>query len=566
MAKNKHKKKGSALSVNEKTHSSPHLDYRLNTSLVNQLILEEPDIGEEEPDEINEENEDDTDLLDLTQLTPTNVIINFVEAWVDEDYELAYDLLAGNSPLREGLSQEDWVNRREKWAEEAQPDWLLPGFVREHESPASGLWLPNALKRRPSSTLELEAGWSVELKDSAFVEALPELMSPTLVYKETGRHWFWITYSLIQEEDRWRIHSVADESARLRALPSSQIRKRMSDIEQEANKVVKKSPPEHTDNSEKALAEISSVISLMNTTLFFEDILLAKPDAREEEIQGAYQAAITLGDYERGVTYLDILMERFPEQRTQTLQIRAATQMQLIEQYSGGDREDDEKSSKHITHLEEQAEADLRESLSIKDTPQAHMLMGKLLYEAGNGTRLDEAESHLHDAEASGVGELEAILIEHTLGDIAADREQYQQALTHYQRVAEIEPQYEYIWHDIGDIYLQMKKPQDAEAAFKKNIELHPSDLEAYNHLVGIYEQKERFTEARELLEQGLLANPDSAYLLALLAAVYYDSGDREAARELLDEAEEADPDEPVVQIYREGMKQLDLKREQTQQ
>lgn len=154
MAKNKHKKKGSALSVNEKTHSSPHLDYRLNTSLVNQLILEEPDIGEEEPDEINEENEDDTDLLDLTQLTPTNVIINFVEAWVDEDYELAYDLLADNSPLREGLSQEDWVNHREKWAEESQPDWLLPGFVREHESPASGLWLPNALKRHPSSTLE----------------------------------------------------------------------------------------------------------------------------------------------------------------------------------------------------------------------------------------------------------------------------------------------------------------------------------------------------------------------------------------------------------------------------
>jgi len=559
-----------ALDVNKKMHTSPYRDYRLNVSLVNQLILEAPDIGEEEPDEIDAEHEEadeeGEETLDLTQLTPTDVIVNFVEAWVDGDYELAYDLLAINSPLREGLSQEDWAARRDKWAEEAQPDWLRPSFVREHENPASGLWLPNALKRRPSATQELEAGWSVELKDTAFVEALPELTPPTLVFQETGRHWFWITYSIVREEDRWCIHSVADEGNRLRALTTAQIKKRINDMENEANKVVKKSPPKNIDNPEKALAELSSIISLMNTTLFFEDILLAKPDAGEETIQGAYQTAITLGDYERGIIYLDILMERFPDQRAETLQIRAATQMQLVERYSIEDVESDEETDEHIAHLEEQAEADLRESLSIKDTPQAHMLLGKLLYEAGDGTRLDEAESHLHDAEAFGVSEQEALLIEHTLGDIAADREQFEQALTHYQRVAEIDPQYGQIWHDIGDIYLEMKQPQDAEASFKKDIELHPSDLEAYNHLVGLYEEDERFTEARELIEQGLLANPDSAQLLALLAAVYYDSGDREEAAEILNEAEEADPDEPIVKIYREGMKQLDIKREQTQQ
>jgi len=553
-----------ALDVHQKTHTTPHLDYRLNTALVNRLILEAPDSGEEEPEESDEEDGEEAETVDLTQLTPIEVIVNFVEAWGEEDYALAYDLLASNSPLREGLSQEDWVERREKWAEEAQPDWLRPGFAREHESPASGLWLPNALKRRSSTTQELEAGWSVELKDTAFVEALPELTSPTLVFQETGRHWFWITYSIVKEEDRWCIHSIADEGNRLRSLPTAQIKKRINDMENEANKVVKKSPSNNIANPEKALAELSSIISLMNTTLFYEDILLAKPDVGAETIQGAYQAAITLGDYERGIVYLDFLMERFPDQRMATLQIRAATQMQLVERYSSGDLESDEETDEHIDRLEEQAEADLRESLSIKDTPQAHMLLGKLLYEAGEGGRLDEAESHLHDAEAFGVSELEATVIEHTLGDIAAEREQFEQALIHYQRVAEIEPQYEHIWHDIGDIYLELKKPQDAEASFKKGLELHPSDIEVYNHLVGIYEQDERFTEARELIQQGLLANPDSAQLLSLLAAVYYDSGDREEAQELLNEAEEADPDEPLVKIYREAIKQLDLKREQT--
>jgi tetratricopeptide (TPR) repeat protein len=552
-----------ALAVNEKLHSKPYLDYRLHSALVNQLILEAPDIGEEEPGEIDEEGEGKEGEIDLAQLTQTDVIINFVEAWAQEDYELAYDLLASNSPLREGLSREDWAARRETWAEEAQPDWLRPGFVREHESPASGLWLPNALKRRPSNTIELEAGWSIELKDSAFVETLPELMSPVQVFPETGRRWFWITYSIVREDDRWCIHSVADEGARLRTLPSAQLKKRRDDLGKEAEKVVKKSSPEDIDNPVKALTELSSVLSLMQTTLFFEDMLLTKADTREEDIQGAYQTTVMLEDFERGIIYLDILIERFPDERAVALQLRGGTRMQLAEQYSSGNRVGDEKTDEYITHLEEQAEADFRESLSIKDTPQAHMMMGRLLYETGNAARLDEAEAHLHAAEASSVGELEAIVIEHTLGNIATDREQFEQALTHYQRVAEIDLEYEGIWIDIGNTYFNLKKPQDAEASFKKELELHPSELEAYNRLVEIYEQDNRYIEARELLEQGLLANPDSAPLLSLLAAVYYDSGDRESAKELLDEAEEADPEEPLVEIYREGIRQLDLKREQ---
>ncbi len=569
-----------ALDVNKKMHISPYRDYRLNVSLVNQLILEAPDIGAEEPDETNEENEEEREeeyiegeeTLDLTQLTPNDVIVNFVEAWVDEDYELAYDLLASNSPLREGLSQDDWVARRNKWAEEAQPDWLRPAFVREHENPASGIWLPNPLKRRPARTQELEAGWSIELKDTAYVEALPELMRPTLVYQETGRHWFWITYTFVREEDRWCIHSVADEGERTRALTAAQIKKRVDELGKKAAKVTAKTPVDSDITSVDQVAlmnDINDVFSLLNTTLFMEDILLAKPEADETAIKEAYDIALSLRNYERAITYLDILMERFPALRAEMLPIRAATQMQLIARYSGEDEESEEDEeegedvNERIERLNELVEADLLEALNIKNTAQPHMLLGQLLYEWGDETRWDEAEAHLHAAEGFSVTPLEATIIEQTLGDIAAARAQYEQALIHYQRVAEVDPQYGHIWHSIGDTYLQLDKPQDAEASFKKDIELHPADLEVYNHLIGIYEQEERFTEARELIEQGLLANPDSPYLLALLAAIYYDSGDREAAVELLNEAEQIDPDQPIVKVYREAIKQLDLKREQ---
>lgn len=547
-----------ALAANEKTHTSPHVDYRLNVSLVNQLILEAPDIGEEELEEIDEADEDDTDLFDLTQLTPTDVIINFVEAWVDEDYELAYDLLADTSPLRGGLSQEDWVNRREKWAEEAQPEWLLPGFVREHESPASGIWLPNPRKRRPSNTLELEAGWSVELSNAAVVEALPELATPTLVYQETGRRWFWITYSLVQEEVRWRIHSIADEGANLRALPTAQITKRIGNIENEANKIVKKSPPKRADSPEKIMGDISGVISLMNTTLFFQDILLTKPDVGEEAIKLSYQTALALSDYERCIAYLDVLMERFPEQRAQTLQIRAATQMQLIARYSEeveeGDEDeesDEEVDDERITRLEELAEADLRESLRIKNTLEGHLLLGQFLYESNDHERFDEAEAQLNEAQAMGVNEAQTELIEYTLGSISYERERFDQALVHYQRVAEIDPQRENIWHMIGDSQIQLEQTAVAEASFKKELELHPANMAVYGHLVKLYSESERFDEARELLEHGLIENPDSPRLLALLSSVYFETGEIEQAEELLQEAEEIDADSPTVLAMR---------------
>src|SRR5437763_16903953 len=67
-----------ALDVNKRKGTQPHKDYRLNSSLVNELILEAPGLEEAELDEEAEPEEEDEeeDTIDLHGLYPAGVIGN----------------------------------------------------------------------------------------------------------------------------------------------------------------------------------------------------------------------------------------------------------------------------------------------------------------------------------------------------------------------------------------------------------------------------------------------------------------------------------------------------------
>jgi hypothetical protein len=155
-----------AMAVNKKHGTLPHKDYRYNLSLVNRLVLEAPDADLDDEDE---------DRIDLAGLDPQAVVINFVEFWIDGDYDSAYELLSSESTLREGLSREEWIERREDWSEEANPGELEPDFIHEREPRESKLWLPNPLSAKHStSRKEIEIGWSIELDQIPTSETLPE--------------------------------------------------------------------------------------------------------------------------------------------------------------------------------------------------------------------------------------------------------------------------------------------------------------------------------------------------------------------------------------------------------
>jgi len=535
-----------ALDVNKKHSTIPHKDYRLHASLVNQLVLEAPGIDEEE------EEENDSSPLDLNNLEPDQVVTGFVDSWAGGDYKFAYNLLADDSPLREGLTEEQWIERREAWAAEAHPLRLKPNFLHEIETQKTALWLPNPFSRGQStSRKEIEAGWSLELADTSL--PLPELPRATAVYQETRRHWFWTSYALEQGENGWRIQTMTDAGTNAQGLSIAEIQKRIGEHDRRIEDITKKHRPTDPD----AAQYFAEILWRSMQAIYYDDALLARLPLDQAIYLDASGRAIILMELERGLVYLERMAQQFPEQRGETLREIAAVQLQLSEEFYTGEEEydfedeDEEEAEERGQHFVELAETTVRESLNIDDSASGHILLADMLIENGDEEKLDEAEEHLLQAQALPTSQVEETLIESKLGDVYAEREHYEQALAHYQRVIEIDPNFSGAWYNIGQTYKMLENNEEAKAAFKRSIALNPDDVESYAELVEIYTGEGQISEARDLLEEGLSANPDSAHLLVLLSSTYFDD-DPEHAEELLEEAEEIGPDLMIVQLYRQ--------------
>src|SRR5216683_5954332 len=124
------------------------------------------------------------------------------------------------------------------------------------------------------------------------------------------------------------------------------------------------------------------------------------------------------------------------------------------------------------------AEASIRESLALDNDYLGHMLLAELLKE--DPERLDEAEDHLNQAKALTTNEDIEFAIEHSLGEIAMDQEQYDKALQHFQRVAEFDPTDAENWYDIAEAHNLLEDIDEAETNYKRAIELQPDDIDFY--------------------------------------------------------------------------------------
>ena len=164
---------------------------------------------------------------------------------------------------------------------------------------------------------------------------------------------------------------------------------------------------------------------------------------------------------------------------------------------------------------------------------------------------LVEAETHLHQAQTLTSEPKEQAMIETEFGEIAEERDQYEQALSHYRRVVDLQPDYPHGWYNVGKTYSILGQAEESIESYKQAISVDPDDIDAYGELVTSYLSAGRVLEARTLLEQGLERDPESAPLLTLLASTYFDS-DPERADELLSEAESIEPDSIMVQLYRQ--------------
>jgi tetratricopeptide (TPR) repeat protein len=511
-----------------------------------QSILGSPSLDEEEETDLDEAEQDEEDS-DLRDLPPQEVVTTFVESLVDGDYDTAYDLLSSESPLREGLSRDEWIERRENWVDEANPGDLEPSFIREREPQQSGLWLPFGISRS-SGSKEIEAGWSMEMDETPVSETLPELPKATAVYEETQRHWFWASYTLVQEEGAWRIQNMIDEATHAQGLPIEELQKRVQELDQYLEEFRQKYTVADLQQFTEADSQrsVEEMFWRAMRGIGYIDALIKKTPLDRTLYEQAAARMVVFNQLERSLVYLEPLARLFEEERAASLRALAEVQQRLSDKYF--DIGDDKIGER----LQELAVEALNESLTIEDNIEAHISLAELLIE---DDRLDEAEEHLLRAKAMTTDPSEEAHIEMHLGEIATGREQYEEALHHYQRAAELAPNSPDSWVDLARAYEKLDNLEEAEANYRRAIELEPGNEDLYYALSKMYSEHGQPTKAIEAIEDGLSANPDSAILSVYLASMYLENKEYRQAEIFLDKAERLDPKLGMISMFREVLK-----------
>lgn len=523
-----------ARSVNQWRSTPIHKEYRHHLPTINQLIWDAADVGE-----------DRSQTFINPTLEPDEVVATFIGGWSLGDYGLAYDLLSTNSTIRDSMERDEWLELRRAWAKEAHPTRFELGYVREREARAPALWLPNTFGgRNLNSRKEIEIAWSLEISDTQLSGTLKEMPMGTTIYKETGRHWFWISYTLTQEQGKWRIQQMTDEGASAQALAIPELQQRMKENDERINELIQqRSQP----NSPELQAQTEEVVRRIIQSLHYDDALIVKLPLDRSILGDAYNRATGIGALERSIVYLDRLAHNFAEERGEVLRQLGITQHSLSEYYAERGMTDREQS------FAECATDSLREALSIDHSLAAHAVLAELLMQRG-GDDLAEAEALLNTAKTMTSTPEEEAMIASDLGNIALQRDQKTVALQHFQHVAEIAPTFPGNWFKIGFMQRNLQQFEDAKVSYERAIETEPQNMMPYSELSAIYANQGQLTRAREVLEQGLRSIPKSVHLLALLSSVYLQSGDLRHAQAILAEAEQVDPNYELVQAVRDEL------------
>ena len=525
-----------ALAVNKQHKAALPKDYRHYLPTIQQLVFDATDVGEDRGRTFIDPN-----------LEPDEVVTHAIGSWSLGDYGLFYDLLTEDNALREGLTREEWVGRRYTWAAEAHPARLEVTVIREREHNQSALWLPGSfLSDRSASRRDVEACWSLEVTETPLGGTLLEMPMGTAVLRETGRHWFWTTYTLAQEDGAWRIQRMTDEGANAQGLPLADLQKRLKEHNDAIQQIVQTKKPGDPEG-QKSYEEI---IWRSVQAMHYLDALLVKMPLDFDNYADATGRAASIGMSERAMVYLEQWAKRFPQdsRHTSVLQQLGAVESALAAQYEEAGLQE---RSRHFFEL---AETRLREALEKDQTPLAYVLLGEV---KGQQEAYDEAQSLFEAALAAHPErELEAV-IENDLGHLAIDRQRYEEALRHFLRVVELAPHYERGWFNIARAYGLLQNNAEAEVYYRRAIEEEPQNTDAFSQLADIYMTRHEPEKAYAIIEQATRLHPQSAHLRGLLAAILLNVGELRRAQAVLEEAERINPNAEIVREVRQMLESV---------
>lgn len=493
-----------------------------------------------------------------------SAITNFLYSWVDGRFDEAYSLLSKNSPLRQGLSRGKWMHDRKHWHARSRPHTLKIGFTQTSQN-------------APEQHTVVEVGWSVAY-DGPVDNAPPELPQPTLAYIESGRRWFWSSYTLLEENGKQRIMDMMDEGAHASQLPAEELEQRLSEIaalaaeryqqlEDEASELeedlndlgeedLDEVTEEDEDNEEEEdeesddltqkysdmLQGVQEAFQVTTIALHYSDALIAQGSANDPALyQQAYDHAGVTRDPERGAVYAQLMAEHFPVKREMALSMLGAALLNISDLYEA--EEEDEQASRY-TALGEQT---LRAAFNEFHDPNSTILLAQLLVK--KKSNLDEAEVLLQQLVPANLDITQQMARALGLSIVVERKGRLQEALDYVQSV---ETDFPEIIARRGHLQLALGKIDEAESNLLLTLEKGGENEETYVDLAQLYlEHKHDQDKAGETLEEALQLYPDSGDLIALQGIFNLREGNLDEANGCLEDAEISNPDSRFVHELR---------------
>ncbi len=176
----------------------------ISSSTVTESTLEDlPDRKRPDPTDDTTQTIDSLlqDLEDFFESLPSNPTIESVAALLESfgegDPDEAYNTLSPDSPLREELDAETWIKQRTDWLEAAQAGPVNISYVGVKE------------QLTPDRVI-VEATWSLPIGNPTAEHPPKDLPTASCVFKDTGRHWYWTSYTVVEDDDEWHVTDMTD--------------------------------------------------------------------------------------------------------------------------------------------------------------------------------------------------------------------------------------------------------------------------------------------------------------------------------------------------------------------
>ncbi len=475
-----------------------------------------------------------------TEMAADEMIVNWLGAWSFGDYGLAYDLLHDDAPLRRAQPREEYIAVRRQWAEEAEPGALRLTVVREQVRRASALWVPGAAGGLGAAGQDYEAFWSLVLKDSPLAGAVEELPMATLLSQQSGRHWYWMAYTMQRERayGLWCIARIRDEGAASQALTLDELQKRIEEAHQTAEQSAASAPQD--PRSPQAAEAARTVTDALSAALAYRDAIIQKLPLDEAAYRAALDDARTLNNHERAAAYLEKMVGRFPN----SLRLRFE---EGIEEYVVAEQYASQGQGPAASDWLDRAIATLRQVVEQERTAEHLQALGELLARRGYLTQAEQALREaiaLEPDRAALHADLASAIMAGVSGeDLEApgapgtqeEREAAARgALAELREAAKLDPNLTHVFTRIGALYQALDQQEDARLAYEEAIARDPGDAEAHNALGSLLLAQREPQRALPELENAVQLEPFSVPFRLALAACYIAlDRQREATREL---------------------------------